>query len=77
MFKDYVATKGMIRPDLMPRCREKLEWFRTFNEISAKFSAVAVRITGAIYLSEGFFVSKQCSAIQAIRGLHDQVQCPF
>ena len=47
-FVSYLA-KGMIRPDLMPRCKEKDEWFEFFNRLSSDYYQLFKNINGGIY----------------------------
>lgn len=58
-------TRGIFRPDLMPTGPERANWGNFFGQLSGKHTAVFKSISGAIYLSQGCFESKQRSAIKA------------
>ncbi|MDO9066833.1 MAG: hypothetical protein Q7W05_00025 [Deltaproteobacteria bacterium] len=58
-------SRGIFRPDLMPTGLEKADWSNFFGKLSAKHATVFKSISGAIYLSQGCFESKQRSAIKA------------
>lgn len=65
-FKDYIS-RGYFRPDLMPQCPEKQEWFRFFNRLSLRHTNVFEDINCGIYLSELFFETKQTPIIRKYR----------
>lgn len=60
----YLA-RGIFRPDLMPMGVERAAWANFFGQLSSKHLAMFKSISGAIYLSQGCFESKQRSAIKA------------
>lgn len=62
-FRNYIA-KGYLRPDLMPNCIAKQEWFRFFNELSGRYAALFNDINCGIYFSEVFFEGKQVPLIK-------------
>jgi hypothetical protein len=61
-YQSYLS-RGVFRPDLMPMGTERATWRNFFGQLSAKHEAVFSSISGAIYLSQGCFESKQRSAI--------------
>lgn len=63
-YLQYLA-RGIFRPDLMPVGTEKAAWSNFFGKLSAKHTTVFKSISGAIYLSQGCFESKQRSTIKA------------
>ncbi len=65
-FTSYLS-KGIVRPDLMPSCEEKLKWFTFFNLLSNKYSKLFKNINAGIYCNEYFFESKQKYIIQKIQ----------
>jgi hypothetical protein len=65
-YQEYVS-KGIFRPDFMPLCREKSEWWKFFNVLSHRYVDDFTSITAAIYLSESFFEAKQGRAIRLLR----------
>jgi hypothetical protein len=68
-FVRYVAERGMIRPDMLPRTDIKTEWFDFFDELSSRYPSHFKKISAAIYLSETCFTAKQVPAvIHARRG---------
>lgn len=60
----YLA-RGIFRPDLMPAGPERADWGNFFGQLTGRHTAVFKSITGAIYLSQGCFESKQRSAVKA------------
>ena len=65
-FVSYLA-KGMIRPDLMPRCKEKDEWFEFFNRLSSDYYQLFKNINGGIYADYYFFEDKQAAVVGQYR----------
>ncbi len=65
-FKDYIS-RGYFRPDLMPMCQEKQDWFGYFNSLSNRHRDVFHDINCGIYLSELFFEFKQTPIIDQYR----------
>lgn len=65
-FRNYLAS-GQFRPDLMPECSLKTEWFSFFNKLSNKHADLFGNINAGIYLSEGFFELKNSSIVQAYK----------
>lgn len=61
-FLQYINI-GYFRPDLMPQCKEKDEWFRFFNQISEEYIQYFKNINAGIYLSQTFFEHKQFPSI--------------
>ena len=56
-------AKGMMRPDLMPRCQEKNEWFDFFRQLSSRYYRLFDNINGGIYASYFFFENKQAGVV--------------
>lgn len=67
-FFGLIQKKGMIRPDLGPQGVDKIAWDSFFNNISGRYKAHFSSITGAIYLSERAYITKQVDCIRAARG---------
>lgn len=65
-FRDYLSA-GFFRPDLMPECAKKSEWFRFFNLLSNKHSDLFKNINAGIYLSEAFFEMKNAAVVEEYR----------
>lgn len=61
-YKSYVA-KGVIRPDFLPSCKQRYQWYKLFGDLSRKHAADFRSVTGAVYLSHVFFEIKQSQAI--------------
>jgi len=61
------TTKGIFRPDLMPRCREATEWWQFFSKISADHSNIFKSINAGIYASEYIFESKHTELIDTYK----------
>lgn len=64
-FKQYCKNlaRGLFRPDLMPRCKEKSEWFEYFGKLSEKYFKEFKNINAGIYASQKFFEHKQAESI--------------
>ncbi|MBS1131975.1 MAG: hypothetical protein H6R16_2977 [Proteobacteria bacterium] len=62
-FRDYLV-RGYFRPDLMPSCGSKQQWFSFFNRLSNDYPNHFKSINGGLYLSEVFFERKQLPLIQ-------------
>jgi hypothetical protein len=62
---EYISniTKGMFRPDLMPSCPERNQWFSFFYELSRKHDDLFKSINAGIYMSQIFFEYKQKNTI--------------
>jgi hypothetical protein len=67
-FFQYISKKGMLRPDLLPRCYERQNWEMIFNQISSTYRDRFRVISGAIYISETAFSFKQVPCIEGARG---------
>jgi hypothetical protein len=57
---------GFFRPDFMPNCKEKDDWFTYFKSISDKHSTMFKNINAGIYFSETFFEQTQITVIQKL-----------
>jgi hypothetical protein len=68
-FRDYLF-KGIFRPDLMPQCSHRRDWFEYFNRLSAKYVDLFRDINCGIYQSELFFESKQTSLVAEYKRLN-------
>lgn len=62
-YTKYLA-RGIFRPDLMPMCKEKTDWFTFFNTISSQYYELFKSINAGIYASQYFFEYKQADNIQ-------------
>lgn len=60
----YLA-RGIFRPDLMPNGTQRAAWRNFFGRLTTKHTQIFSSISGAIYLSQGCFESKQRSVIKA------------
>ena len=56
-------SKGIFRPDLMPNCPEKIEWFYFFKQLSIEYKNLFKSINAGIYFSQTTFEFKQVSSI--------------
>jgi hypothetical protein len=56
---------GQFRPDRMPSCLLKTDWFGFFNRLSNKYTDLFRNINAGIYLSEGFFEMKNAAILEA------------
>lgn len=57
-FYKYIS-KGIFRPDLMPNCDKKREWFNFFNNLSNDYLSLFKSINAGIFISEELFILKQ------------------
>ena len=57
---------GFFRPDLMPVCKQKTDWFVFFNSITNRYSTMFKSINGGVYFSELFFAGKQAATIEKL-----------
>jgi hypothetical protein len=57
-------TNGQFRPDLMPACNEKRNWYAFFNRLSNKYYKLFKNINAGIYLSQHFFEFKQVETLE-------------
>lgn len=64
-YKEFVVniSKGIFRPDLMPHCFQRADWWRFFGRLSAKHTDLFSSINAGIYLSQTCFEYKQMSSI--------------
>jgi hypothetical protein len=65
-FRDYLS-EGYFRPDLMPNCAMKTNWFGFFNRLTNNHAGLFSSINAGIYLSEGFFEMKNSSIVEEYR----------
>jgi hypothetical protein len=65
-FKGSLAL-GFFRPDLMPNCREREEWFRFFNRLSQPYSQLFKSINAGVYVSEVALELKQRAFLEEFR----------
>lgn len=64
-FNEYTfyLSKGIFRPDLMPSCKKRANWFEFFGKLSTRHKDLFKSINAGIYISQVFFEHKQCSII--------------
>lgn len=62
----YIAN-GYFRPDLMPACEPRKEWFNFFNKLSQNYVNYFSDINAGIYFSELFFEYKQSENIDIFK----------
>lgn len=62
-YTQYIS-KGIFRPDLMPSCPERANWFNFFNMLSLKHNDYFKSINAGIYNSQLFFEYKQLASIK-------------
>lgn len=62
-FIKYIG-KGLLRPDLLPSCIEKDEWFKFFNGLSQDYFKLFKNINAGIYCNEFFFEYKQADVVR-------------
>ncbi len=60
--------KGIILDNSMPSGVTKREWIKLFEELSNDYRKDFKSISGAIYLSQYYFIHKQKSIIQYVKG---------
>jgi len=58
---------GYFRPDLMPNCPAKTDWFKFYGTVTDSYSTIFKQISAGIYFSETFFEGKQVSAVKLIK----------
>lgn len=61
-YRSY-AARGMIRPDLMPDCGQKIAWMDFFRGLSRRHRPRYGKISAAVYLSEVAFTLKQSEVL--------------
>lgn len=66
-FRDY-ASRGIIRPELLPRCDLKSQWLKLNSDLTREAIAIAQKASFVVYLSETLFIGKQLCALNKIRG---------
>ena len=57
-------SQGFFRPDLMPKCAQKDDWFHFFDQLSVKHTDLFGGINAGIYMSETFFEIKTSSIVE-------------
>lgn len=62
-YTQYIA-KGIFRPDYMPTCPQRANWFKFFHCLSLKHNDYFKSINAGIYNSQLFFEYKQTSNIR-------------
>ena len=69
-YKSYSSyiVKGYLRPDLMPTCGEKSEWFSYFEGRSQKYAKTFANVNCGIFLSQIYFESKNAPVLERFRG---------
>ncbi len=68
VYHQYLRTlvRGFFRPDLMPYCPQKNEWFKFFNNLSSKYYKLFKNINAGIYASQYFFEQKQIDVVEKV-----------
>lgn len=61
-----LLTRGIIRSEILPSIKAKINWDRFFNDLSIRNSAIFSKISAALYLSDQSFVRKQAAAFRPI-----------
>jgi len=61
-FKAYL-TRGIFRPDKMPNCAARRDWFTYFGRLTMTHSELFSSINCGIYQSDVFFEAKQSSIV--------------
>ena len=62
-YQKYLA-KGIFRPDLMPSCTQRADWFSFFGNLEVKHRQLFKSISANVCLSQCAFEWKQQSAIR-------------
>jgi hypothetical protein len=57
---------GYFRPDLMPMCTQKNDWFVFFKTLTDRYSITFKSVNGGIYFSETFFAGKQIAVVRKL-----------
>ena len=60
---DYIS-KGIFRPDLMPKGEKRASWIKFFGQLSNNHREKFKSINAGIYMSQTYFEEKQCSVIR-------------
>ncbi len=61
-YLEYLV-KGIFRPDFMPACEARKNWFNFFNKLSQRYIELFSGINAGIYFSQVFFEYKQSNTI--------------
>ena len=69
VYQDFLENigRGFFRPDLMPTCRFKNEWFDFYQTLSKKYQSNFESINCGIYSSLHFFQMKQANNVEIVR----------
>lgn len=69
VYKDFLENlgRGFFRPDLMPSCNFKTEWFSFFQSLSKKYQSNFESINCGVYSSLHFFQLKQSNNIEIVK----------
>jgi hypothetical protein len=69
LYQEYLinVARGFFRPDLMPNCKFKSEWFDFFRKLSSKYNSNFESINCGVYSSLFFFQMKQSNNIQIVK----------
>lgn len=62
-------SRGFFRPDLMPNCKERDDWFRYFDQLSTAHVGIFKSVNCGIYLSQVFFEHKLTKVLEAYRSI--------
>lgn len=65
-FEKYInyLSRGIFRPDLMPTCLERVQWFEFFNNLSVRHSSYFKSINAGVYQTQLYFEYKQINNIR-------------
>lgn len=68
VYADFLENigRGFFRPDLMPNCKFKNDWFEFYQTLSKKYQSNFKSINCGVYSSLHFFKMKQSNNIQII-----------
>lgn len=67
--KDFLENlgRGFFRPDLMPACTYKSEWFNFFQQLSKIYQSNFESINCGVYSSLHFFQMKQAGNVEIVK----------
>lgn len=63
-FRELLST-GYFRPDLMPYCSHREQWFKFFDQISNKHTDLFKNINGGVFLSEALLEMRNTNLVSA------------
>ena len=59
--------RGFFRPDLMPNCTFKSDWFKFFQDLTRRYQNNFKSVNASVYSSLHFFQMKQKNNIEIVK----------